>query len=138
MRMTRQKSFNRFYQHFVVEDNPTCMSGDGVCRYRLEPDAHWEPGDKGCAIGIQPEFQKVYHKGFESVGIVTLWNSQTAVRDLIRKEDLNFFESLQMLHDNRRAMPDFETFFIPKFIKEWRLNTPKRRKGKANDEKSET
>lgn len=131
-RMTRQKSFNRFYKHFVVEGNSVCVAEDGQCKYRLEPDAHWEPGDKGCAIGIQPEFQEVYHKGFESVGIVTLYNSQQAVRDLIRPEDIDYFESLQMLHDNRRSNSEFETHYVPKFIEDWKLETPKPRKGKDN------
>jgi len=116
----------------VVEGNLQCVSEDGVCRYRLEPDASWETGDLGCAIGIQPEFQEVYHKGFEAVGIVTLYNSQQAVHDLISKEDIDFFESLQILHDNRRDNSEFETHYVPKFIEEWKLDTPKPRKEKAN------
>lgn len=133
-RMTRQRSFNRFYKHFVVEKNPACIAeDDGMCKYRLEPDASWEPGDTGCGIGIQPEFQEIYHHGFEGVGIISLWNSQKAVQAIISKDDLDFFESLQMLHDNRRDAHDFETHHIPQFIREWKLNTPKPRKDKDNE-----
>lgn len=130
MRMTRQRSFNRFYKHFVIEGNPQCISDEGVCKYSIESEAGWF---QGCAIGIQPEFRNVYQKGFEQVGIVTLWNSRTEVQSIIRREDLDFFESLQMLHDNRLLDPDFETHYIPKFIKEWYLNPPKPRKDKDNE-----
>ncbi len=124
-RMTRQRSFNRFYKHFVVEGNLSCKSEGGSCMYRLEPNAHWELGDPGCGIGIQPEFQAVYKPTFESTGIETLWNTQAAIKAILREKDVEFFTALQALHDVRRDSMQFEAIHVPNFIEEWKLNVPK-------------
>jgi len=124
-RMTRQRSFNRFYKHFVIDKNPICMTqDDGSCRYRMpriEGEAEWE---QGCAIGIQPEFQAIYNEGWESVGIPSLYETQETVRNIIREEDLEFFNQLQGLHDCDLVKEEFEVRLLPNFIEFWGLNKP--------------
>ena len=94
--MQPQESFNRFYQEFVVDEGEQCVdkpiNEGGSCQYRTAKG-------RGCAIGIQPEFQAIYLPEFEANGIDTLYHAYEEIRALIHKDDLSFFQHLQELHD---------------------------------------
>jgi len=62
--MDKQRLFDRVWTHFYENEKPSGYIGD-TCVYKQ--------GRLGCAIGIQPEFKKIYSEHMESSGIRTLW-----------------------------------------------------------------
>ena len=120
--MQRQESFNRFYQEFVVDEAPRCVEGgpdeSGICLYRNE-----ETG-KGCAIGIQPEFAEIYDSKFEETSIAMLYKHYEAIRGIIAAQDLDFFDSLQCLHDNELTSPETFGDRVTEFASEWKVTVP--------------
>lgn len=122
--MQRQESFNRFYQEFVVDEAPRCTEGgpleSGICVYKNEDTG------KGCAIGIQPEFQEIYQRKFEEISIEILYKSYPEVQGIIASQDLYFFKELQALHDT--ALQFQKTFQgkLRRFADDWKIKIPER------------
>lgn len=122
--MQPQQAFNRFYQEFVVEGAKQCVNmainKGGSCQYRTREG-------RGCAIGIQPEFQAVYIDQFEAKAIDVLHNMYASVRAIIHKDDLDFFASLQGLHDGNGLIEGGKTWTdaVDRFATDYQMTIPK-------------
>ena len=130
--MQRQESFNRFYQEFVVDEAPRCVEGGsqdaGICIYKDEKT------EKGCAIGMQPEFQEIYNAKFEERGIESLYLEYKEIQAIIDPHDLKFFIELQLLHDNTLQLPH-QTFIgkLKEFASDFGVEIPKKVEGEDDD-----
>lgn len=98
MKLTKQKAFNKVWDHFVTKQSPLSIAKGKMnsCCYRLD---HTASCPIRCAVGLFiPD--EVYNPKFEGLTVVGLLEEFPEALKNIDENNIYFYSALQNVHDS--------------------------------------